>query len=413
MNTLRQALRYPRPFWTLLAGHFINRASAALVWPFLTLIMRERLDAPLTTITALISVQALAGALSTSIIGAVMDRYGRKRAMIAGLILSSGVLYMMSVADALWQWSLLAALHGAFNPVFYVGSSAMVADLVPPEERTNAYALMRMVANLGIAVGPALGGFLLVTSQSLPFIVTGTVNLALAGFTIVYVGETLVRRRAADANEAPARGYKVMLADQRYLRFWSAFTLLEVAASLIFVLLPVYSKENFGLLESQFGWLLTINALMVVTMQMALTRWSSRFQPLLVIGVGALFYTAGMIGIALSSEFVGFALSMVVITIGELLVAPTGTAMVANLAPPDMRARYMGIFSLTYTVGSGVGPVMGGFLNDNLAPAAIWYGGALCATISAGWFIWMWRQRKSWTRSELEPIAAEPLVQEV
>jgi MFS family permease len=272
---------------------------------------------------------------------------------------------------------------------------------------------MRMVANLGIAVGPALGGFLLMTSQSLPFLVTGTVNLVLAGFTIVYVGETLMRRRDTSEQAAPARGYNVMLADHRFLRFWSAFTLLEVAASLIFVLLPVYSKENFGLLESQFGWLLTINALMVVTLQMALTRWSSRFQPLLVMGVGALFYVAGMIGIALSTEFGGFALSMVVITLGELLVAPTGTAMIANLAPPDMRARYMGIFSLTYTVGSGFGPVMGGFLNDNLAPVAIWYGGALCATISAGWFVWMWRRRKSWTQIEIDPIPAEPLAQEV
>jgi hypothetical protein len=56
---------------------------------------------------------------------------------------------------------------------------------------------------------------------------------------------------------------------------------------------------------------------------------------------------------------------------------------------------------------------MGGFLNDNLAPVAIWYGGALCATISAGWFVWMWRRRKSSTQIEIEPIPAEPLAQEV
>jgi MFS family permease len=82
---------------------------------------------------------------------------------------------------------------------------------------------------------------------------------------------------------------------------------------------------------------------------------------------------------------------MVIVTCGELLVAPTSTALVANLAPPDMRARYMGIFSINYMIAGGTGPVLGGFLADSIGPAAIWYGGMLVALIATLGFALMAR----------------------
>ena len=64
--------------------------------------------------------------------------------------------------------------------------------------------------------------------------------------------------------------------------------------------------------------------------------------------------------VALGGGFWGFWLSMVILTIGELLIAPTGTAVAANLAPPDMRGRYMGLYGITWGVAFGIGPVIGG-----------------------------------------------------
>jgi MFS family permease len=79
--------------------------------------------------------------------------------------------------------------------------------------------------------------------------------------------------------------------------------------------------------------------------------------------------------------------------VGELILVPTSTALAANLAPPEMRARYMGVYSLSYRVGSGVGPVLGGFLNDSIAPPATWYGAALFCLAAAGGFLMMIRSR--------------------
>jgi MFS family permease len=404
VDIMRQSLHYHRAFWLLLAGFFINRASAALIWPFLTLVMRQRLDAPLTTITMLISIQAVAGLLSTSVVGLIMDRFGRKRAMIAGLIGSAGVLVAMTGADALWQWALLIALYGALVPVFNVGANAMVADIMPPDERVNAYALMRMVANLGIAFGPALGGFLLTVSYTLSYFITAAVNIFLALLVMAFIAETLSKH--SDTPIAARGGYGTLLRDRAFMSFWGVYSLLELAAAMVFVLLSVYTKENFNIPESQYGWLLTINAGMVVLLQFGVTRLTVRYRALPALATGAAFYMLGLTGFALSRGFGGFAIGMAVMTIGELIVSPTATALVANLAPSDQRARYMGMFALSYTVGSGIGPVIGGFLNDHIAPAAIWYGATVFAASAAAGFSFLSRRPTRTPQQETIPAQA-------
>ncbi len=375
-----------------MGGFFINRISASLIWPFLTLVIYQQTGAPLTTVTGLISIQAVAGLLSTSVFGSVMDRFGRKIPMILSLFASAGVLVLMSAADQIWQWAILIALYGALSPVFYVGTYAMVADLVEPEERTNAYALQRMIANVAIALGPALGGIFLASSNALSYYTTAIANVLLASLSIFLLIETLPKhkRKNEDVPEA-AGGYGVMLRDRRFMTFIGIFILIEISTALTFTLLSVYTNENFGIPKNEFGWLLTINAVMVVAFQFGMTRLTQRFHPLLVLAGGALFYVGGLLVFGLSNLLPHFALGMVVLTVGELMVSPTATGLAANMAPAEMRARYMGTLSLTYTIGAGIGPVIGGILSDSIAPQAIWYGGALTALIAAVGFTLMQR----------------------
>jgi MFS family permease len=98
---------------------------------------------------------------------------------------------------------------------------------------------------------------------------------------------------------------------------------------------------------------------------------------------GAFFYALGVGSVALGKGFSAFLLSMVILTLGELLLVPTATTLAANLSPVDMRGRYMGFYGLTWRVGVGIGPVVGGFLNDQIAPAAIWVGGLVIGLIAA------------------------------
>jgi MFS family permease len=378
--------RYPRQFWIVFSGFLINAAGGSMVWPFLTIFLRQRLEVSLTTVTLLLTVNSIAGLVATSFAGPGVDRFGRKGAMVLSLFVGALTMTAMSFLATLEWWVVLMVINGLFSPLLRVGANSMVADMVGVEERAGAYALIRMGANFGVAIGPAVGGFVTSVSYSLAFYIAAFAQLVVAFLMILFVRETVpiqerITGRAAD------RGYRPILRDRRFLAFCAINTLAGLAYSMLMVLLPVYAKENFNVQEGQYGFIMTANAAMVVGLQYLVTRVTERYHHLPVLAVGSLFIAFGVGSVALGSTFPAFLLSMVVLTVGEMIMIPTSTALTANLAPEDKRGRYMGVYGLTWGIAFGIGPVFGGLLNDNLAPVATWYGGMGAGLAAALGFI--------------------------
>ena len=383
LDRIRQVTAgYPRPFWFLFWGMLISAAGSSVVWPFLTIYMRQQLSIPLTTIALLYTLNSAIGLVTTFVAGWVADRSGRKGVMVLSLAASSAILVMMSLAGTLSLWTVLMAFNGAFGPLYRVGSDSMVADLIGPERRAGAYALLRMSHNLGVAIGPSIGGFVTAVSYTLAFSIAAGANAIFSLLILFFVAETVPHKQAT-ANRAPTDdGYGQILRDRLFLAFCAAYTLVTSCAVLMMVLLPVYAKENFGVPENQIGFIITTNATMVVLLQYATTRITRRYPHLPVLVVGSLFYVLGVGSVAWGWSFPLFLASMVVMTIGEMILVPTATTLAANLAPSTMRGRYMSIYNLTWGLGLGIGPVVGGVLNDHVGPAAIWYGGPVMGLVA-------------------------------
>ncbi len=372
---------YPRQFWLLFWGVLVNSSGSSMVWPFLTIYLRQRLDVPLTTIALLFTLNALAGMASTSLTGPAVDRFGRKGAM--ALSLGAGCVFMLALTrvDTLGSAAVLMVFKGFTDPLYRVGSDAMVADLIPPARRAGAYSLLRMISNLGVAIGPSIGGFITSVSYSLAFLIAAGTTLCYALLVGVFMRET-IPEWPPEERAKQVRGYGPVLRDRPFMAFCAIYTFAGMAYSLMMVLLPVYVKENFGVPESSYGFIMAANAAMVVLFQYSVTRLTQRYYHLPVLAVGSLFYALGVGSVAWGTGFASFLVSMVILTIGELIMIPTSTALTANLAPPDMRGRYMGVYGLTWSVAMGIGPVLGGALNDQVAPVAIWYAGLLLGSVA-------------------------------
>jgi MFS family permease len=136
------------------------------------------------------------------------------------------------------------------------------------------------------------------------------------------------------------------------------------------------------------------NALMVVAFQVYVTNRAKQYRPGWVMAMGTFLYAIAVTSIALGTGFWSFWMSMVILTCGELLLVPTATSVAANLAPVNMRGRYMGFYSLSWQVAFGIGPVLGGILNDQISPQAIWYGGGVVGLIATLNFIRMANSQK-------------------
>ncbi len=383
----RTRAEYPNQFWILFGGSLVNSIGGGMVFPFFTLYLYQRLNVSMTLVGVLLSlwsVSALVGQLAG---GAWADRFGRKGLMASSLALSAVSILGFAIVDSLISAAIVALFAGFTGALFQPARDAMVADLVEPSKRAQAYSLLRVVANLGIAIGPAIGGFLATQSYLFVFVADSVLTLVFFAMTILWMQET--KPSAPSALEQPRERATLLTVwhDTRFIVFCLGAALVVVSGSQMMTVLPVYMKSQFALGESYFGWVMTTNAGMVVLLQYAITRAGARFARLPYAAVGALLYALGTASVGVGSAFAHFVLAMAVMTVGEMIFVPTATAITADLAPADMRGRYMGMLGLTWTVGFGVGPILGGWITDTIAARALWFPTSVAAILGAAVFL--------------------------
>jgi len=379
-------------FWGLL----LSTSGASMIWPFLLIYVSSKLELPLTAIASLTTINALVELFFAFVAGPIVDRFGRKWVMVFSLFADAVIFLFMIQANTYAAFAILMSLRGISNPLYRVGADAMLADLIPIDKRLDAYALIRMVQNIGIAIGPAVGGFLAATSYSLTFFAAAAGLSAYASLLTFFARETLVRKSDESVFEATREklgGYDKVFKDKTFISTIGSMAFGWITAVLMWIILPVYAKTNFGVPENQYGWIPTTNALMVVFLQMLVTGFTRRYRARSMMALGMTIYAVANGLVAIMTGFWGFWVCMVIMTFGELIIVPTSNTYTANTAPADMRGRYMSIYGLIWTVGRAIGPLMGGWLNDLIAPQAIWFGG-LAIGLTSAFILFLLSRRK-------------------
>jgi MFS family permease len=380
---------YPGQFWLLFWGMLVQTTGMSMVWPFLVVYIGRELSMPLTLVTSLITINSLAALKSSFFAGSITDKIGRKWSMVISLLGNGVALAAMIPATTYLQFAILMLIRGGIRPLYRVGSDAMIADLVPSDQRSDAYALTRLSKNVGVAMGPALGGVLVASSYGITFSLAAGTAVFFSILIALFAIETLpdAAKAAQEKIIDNLKSYLNIFRDKIFSSFVLGFTLRQISGSILWVLLGAYVKDNYGISESLYGLIPTTNALMVVFLQLFVTRKTSGTNPLAVMSLGTLLYGIGVGSIAFGTGFWGFWVSMIVVTIGELMVIPTASTYTANKAPENMRGRYMSLLALTWGAGSMVGPLLGGFLNDTISPQATWYGGGLAGIVGSAIFL--------------------------
>ncbi len=370
----RLVAEYPRQFWILFGGTLINSIGSGMVFPFLTLYLNQRLALSLTMVGLMLTLWSGSSLIGQVLGGVLSDRLGRKRLMVLSLGTSALALVAFGLAESLWSMVIILLGLGLFNAMYQPARDAMVADLVEPERRTQAYGLIRIISNLGISIGPAIGGFLATRSYLLAFLLSAAATFAYFLIAWLLMQETRPPHLPQTSGISPPRPASMLtvLRDVRFVAFCAAAAVTTIAWSPMMTLLPVYMKGQFGLGESYFGWVMTTNALMVVLLQYPITHATRRFARLPLVALGSVLYGLGVGSVTLANEFFHFVGAMSIMTLGEMLVSPNATAYAADLAPAHLRGSYMGVLGLTWSLGFGTGPLIGGMVSDSISPRALW-----------------------------------------
>lgn len=386
--------QYPHQFWLMVAGIVISTAGASMIWPFLLIYAGGKLNLPLSTVATLISINAGTGLLASFLAGTLTDKIGRKAVMVFSLVVNGIAYLFLMQAETYPQFIALMIFIGLCNPLYQVGADAMMADIIPTEQRTDAFAINRIAHNAAFALGPAIGGFLAASSYDLAFYGAAVGFFAHSLLMFLFAHETLHKTVGATNDHSLADQPSVMEGFVRVFRDgdFMAFVILTgiglIAPTMVWILMPVYAKTNFNLSEALYGWIPTTNAVMCVFIQYAVTRITRNYKTLPVAAAGMFIYAISVGSVALMSGFWGFWLSMVMLTFGELTLVPTASKYVADTAPADLRGRYMSVYWLAWGLARTLSPLIGGFINDSISPRAIWIGGLLIGmTSTAGLLI--------------------------
>jgi MFS family permease len=363
---------FPRQFWILFCGTLVNSTGSGMVFPFLTLYLHQRLNISMTFVGVILAFWSASGLVGQLVGGSLTDQFGRKRLMAISLGTNACVLVAFGFADSFATAALVVVLAGFVGALFQPARDAMIADLIESGKRPQAYGLIRVVANLGIAIGPAIGGFLASRSYLITFLGNASAAFLFFLITVFLMRETKPSALSARVRTTAPGNLLTVLRDVRFIVFCATIALTTLLAAQMMAVLPVYMKDQFGLGESFYGWVMTTNAGMVVLLQFPITRATQRIPRLFLTAAGATLYALGVFSVGFGNAFPHFIAAMVIYTFGEMVLVPTSTAITADLAPPELRGRYMGMLGLTWSLGFGIGPILGGLIIDHIAPRALW-----------------------------------------
>lgn len=373
---------FPRLFWVVVGVRFIDGIGGTLLFPFFALYITQKFDVGMTQAGILLGISSLFGLIGSTMGGALTDKFGRKQLILFGLVFSAISTLTFGLVNSLSVLYPLMIVVGLLSNVSHPAHDAMIADILPEKQRQEGFGILRVVGNLSWIIGPTIGGFVANINFFYLFVIDSVISCVVAAIIFRTLPETKPATHAQEESESlwqTVIGYRVVLKDLAFMAFMVAGMLMLIVYQQMYGTLSVYLRDNHGINPSGYGFLMTTSAITVVLFQFWVSRLIKVRPPFLMMAIGTVFYMIGFTLFGVVSLYALFALNIVIITIGEMVVVPTSQALAANFSPDRMRGRYMAIFGLSWAIPSTVGPGAAGYILDNYNPNLLWYiGGALC-----------------------------------
>lgn len=348
--------------WTIIFGMFFLRLAGSMSMPFLAIYLTEVKGVSPGVTGAIIGTSALVGVFSSFIGGYLSDKYGRNQIMILGIAISAIVYYGFATLDTIFAFFILNALVGIGRSFYDPASRAILSEITEPENRLLIYNLRYASINAGVAIGPLVGIYLGSGESVQVFFITAVVNTIFG--VVLYIQlrnhkEEIVKQNRVSMKEV----FNILLVDRVFLIAIVGFIFSSIGFSQLSTTFPQYfansSKFEDGV--HLFSYMLTLNAVTVLVLQYPLTRIGKNYSPLISIMLGGLTVSMGVFGIGLANSVWMIIASVIVYTMGEVLMFSMTDVFIDELAPDNLKATYFGAMGFN-RIGASIGPWIGGSL---------------------------------------------------
>ncbi|MFI1204676.1 MDR family MFS transporter [Streptomyces sp. NPDC020883] len=376
----------PRQFWWLWTSTLVNRLGS-FVATFLALYLTVERGYSASYAGLVGALYGLGGVISSVGAGVLTDRLGRRPTMLIAQLSSAVFVALLGFMTDPVAIAAVAGLVGMATNASRPAVQAMMADIVAPEDRVRAFSLNYWAINLGFAFSSTAAG--LIAEHGYLALFLGEAALVLACALVVFCKLPESRPQAGGAADAPAEAagaahvsMLTVLRDGRFMTVVGLNLLLALLFQQAYVSMPV-SMGRAGFSSADFGMVIAANGVLIVLLQIPVTRFIEHRSPAVLLIGSALLAGYGFGMTALAGSVAMYAVAVAVWTLGEIINSPTQMGLVVRLSPVHGRGRYQGMYSLSWSVASLTAPLLGGTVIDHYGPDALWAGCAVVGTVAA------------------------------
>ncbi|MGW8794775.1 MDR family MFS transporter [Streptomyces althioticus] len=400
----------PRAFWWLWASTLVNRLGA-FVATFMALYLTLDRGYSASYAGLVVALHGLGGVISSLGAGVMTDRLGRRPTLLVAQTATALSVALLGFVHDPVAIAAVAFLVGMASSASRPAVQAMMADIVRPEDRIRAFSLNYWAINLGFAISSVGAGFIAEVSYLAGFLIEAAMTLLCAVLVFVKLPESRPERRAAGpgAAEEDSVSLGTVLRDGRFMGVVGLSFLVAVIFQQGYLGLPVAMGEA-GFTPADFGMAIAVNGVLIVVLQLPVTRLIEHRDPRRMLVVSSLLAGYGF-GLTAFAGSVGvFALTVCVWTLAEIVNAPVQTGLVVRLSPVHGRGRYQGVYTSSWAVAALVAPLLSGFVIDRWGAAWLWGTCAVVGTVAAlGYGLLMRRlPEDAGTGTGTEPVKPSP-----
>ncbi|HWM05401.1 MAG TPA: MFS transporter [Actinophytocola sp.] len=369
----RDALRsLPARVWIVSLGILVNRVGAFLP-VFIVLYLTER-GYSAGAAGLVLGVAGVGNMLGNAVGGYLTDKIGRRWTIVVSAVPTAGLTAIVPFLEPFPIIVVVVGLIGVMSQIYRPAAAAVLLDSVATDQqRLAAFGVFRFALNIGAALGGVIGGFLASTSYTTLFLGNAAACLLFGGVMAILLRDAPQPRSEqddADPQGDRAVGYRQALADRTLVRFLVMIVVAEFLYIQHTVGLPLHVSD-VGLSARDFGFLIGLNGLLVLVLELPITGVVSRYRLEYVLAIGNLLIGIGLALTGFMDSMVLLAMTVVIWTFGEMMSTSVAQAYLGSLSPPHLVGRYQGLYGVAYTLGTGAGPLIGGAAYA-ISPWALW-----------------------------------------
>ena len=400
----------PRAFWWLWTSTLVNRLGA-FVATFMALYLTLDRGYSASYAGLVVALHGLGGVISSLGAGVMTDRLGRRPTLLVAQTATALSVALLGFVHDPVAIAAVAFLVGVASSASRPAVQAMMADIVRPEDRIRAFSLNYWAINLGFAVSSVGAGFIAEVSYLAGFLIEAAMTLVCAVLVFIKLPESRPERKSAGpgGTKEDSVSLGTVLRDGRFMGVVGLSFLVAVVFQQGYLGLPVAMGEA-GFTPADFGMAIAVNGVLIVVLQLPVTRLIEHRDPRRMLVVSSLLAGYGF-GLTAFAGSVGvFALTVCVWTLAEIVNAPVQTGLVVRLSPVHGRGRYQGVYTSSWAVAALVAPLLSGFVIDRWGAAWLWGTCAVVGTVAAlGYGVLMRRlPEDAGTSTGTEPVKPSP-----